>query len=122
MSSLDSLILKFYYKKGKNATQATKKNCDVYGPNAVSVRVAQIWFKRFQSGNFDIKDTRRSDRPVTDKIDAIFEKVEQDRHISNYDVAGELGIDYKTVLMHLKKLGTQKSLIFGCLMSSLKET
>ncbi|KAJ0177787.1 hypothetical protein K1T71_006660 [Dendrolimus kikuchii] len=115
-------ILKFYYKRGKNATQAAKKICDVYGPNAVSVRLAQIWFKRFQSGNFDIKNARRSGRPVTDKIDAIFEKVEQDRHISSYDVAGELEIDHKTVLAHLKKLGTQKRPIFGCLMSSLKET
>jgi len=30
-------ILKFYYKNGKNAIQAAKKNCDVYG----SIRVAQ---------------------------------------------------------------------------------
>ncbi|KAJ0179078.1 hypothetical protein K1T71_004790 [Dendrolimus kikuchii] len=103
-------ISKFYYKKGKNTTQAAKKNSYVYGPNAVSVRVAQIWFKRFQSGNFDIKDARRSGRPVTDKIDVIFEKVEQDRHISSYDVAGELGIDHKTVLAHLKKAGYTKKL------------
>ncbi|KAJ0176832.1 hypothetical protein K1T71_008011 [Dendrolimus kikuchii] len=94
----------------KNARQAAKKICDVYRPNAVSVRVAQIWFKRFQSRNFDIKDARRSGRPVTDKIDAIFEKVEQDRHISNYDVAGELGLDHKTVLAHLKKAGYTKKL------------
>ncbi|KAJ0174927.1 hypothetical protein K1T71_009068 [Dendrolimus kikuchii] len=73
-------------------------------------RVLQIWFKRFQSGNFDITDARRSSRPVTDKIDAIFEKVEQDRHISSYDVAGELGIDHKTVLAHLKKAGYTKKL------------
>ncbi|KAA5785601.1 hypothetical protein F3H09_31080 [Pseudomonas aeruginosa] len=111
-------ILKFYYKKGKNATQAARKNCDVYGPSAVSVRVAQIWFKRFQSiqfkrfhFNFDVKDTRRSGRrPITDKMDAIFEKVEQDRHISSYDVAKELGIDHKTVLAHLKKTGYTKKL------------
>jgi len=32
-------ILKFYYKKGKNATQAAKKICDVYGYDAVSIRV-----------------------------------------------------------------------------------
>ena len=115
-------ILKFYYKKGKNATQVAKKICDVYGPSAVSVRVVQIWFKRFQSGNYDVKDARRSGRPITDKMDAIFEKVEQDRHISSYDVAEELGIDHKTVLAHLKKLGTQKSSIFGYLTSSLKET
>ncbi|TLM46186.1 hypothetical protein FEC26_18845, partial [Acinetobacter baumannii] len=62
-------ILKFYYKKGKNATQAAKKNCDVYGPSAVSVRVAQIWFKRFQSGNFDVKDARRSGLAYTKKLD-----------------------------------------------------
>ncbi|CAG9785240.1 unnamed protein product [Diatraea saccharalis] len=49
--------------------------------------------------------------PVTDKMDAIFEKVEQDRY-NSYDVAEELGIDHK-VLAHLKKDGTQKSWIFG---------
>ena len=67
-------ILKFYYKKGKNACKPRKNICDVYGPSAVSVRVAQIWFKRFQSGNFDVKDARRSSRPITDKMDAIFWK------------------------------------------------
>jgi len=61
-------ILKFYYKKGNNATQAAKKNCDVYGHDAVSVRVAQSWFKRFQPGNFDIKDAPCSGRPITGKI------------------------------------------------------
>ncbi|KAJ0180942.1 hypothetical protein K1T71_003027 [Dendrolimus kikuchii] len=34
----------------------------------------------------------------------------QDRHISSYDVAGELGIDHKTVLAHLKKAGYTKQL------------
>ncbi|XP_047503790.1 histone-lysine N-methyltransferase SETMAR-like [Pieris napi] len=103
-------ILKFYYKKGQNATQAAKFFCDVYGPSAVSVRVAQIWFKHFQSGNFDVKDPSRCGRPMTDKMDAIFEKVEQDRHISSYDVAEERGIDHKTVLAHLKKTGYTKKL------------
>ncbi|GBO99214.1 hypothetical protein EVAR_505_1 [Eumeta japonica] len=41
-------ILKFYYKKGKNATQAAKKNYDVYGTNVVSVRLAQNWCQRCQ--------------------------------------------------------------------------
>jgi len=40
-------ILKFYYKKGKNTTLAAKKICDVYGHDAISVRGAQSWFKRF---------------------------------------------------------------------------
>ncbi|GBP88639.1 hypothetical protein EVAR_103884_1 [Eumeta japonica] len=37
----------------------------------LSVRVAQNRFKRFQSGNFDVKDEPRSGRPVTDEIDVI---------------------------------------------------
>ncbi|GBP17418.1 hypothetical protein EVAR_8778_1 [Eumeta japonica] len=59
-----------------------KKTCDVYGPNAVSVRVAQTWFKHFPFRNFDVKDEPRFDRPDADKDHAILEKVEQDRHIS----------------------------------------
>jgi len=44
--------LKFYYKKGKNVIQVAKKICNVYGHDAILERVAQSWFKRFQSGNF----------------------------------------------------------------------
>jgi len=33
----------------------------------VSVRVVQSWFKRFQFGNFDVKDASRSSRPITGK-------------------------------------------------------
>jgi len=48
----------------RKAAQAAKKICDVYGHDAVSVRVAQSWFKRFQSGNFDVKDAPRFGRPI----------------------------------------------------------
>ncbi|GBP17146.1 hypothetical protein EVAR_17271_1 [Eumeta japonica] len=40
----------------------------------VSLRVAQNLFKRFQSGNFDIKDEPRSGRPVTDIVDTVLEE------------------------------------------------
>jgi len=36
--------------------------------------VAQSWFKRFQSGNFYVKNAFRSGRPITGKIDEIMEK------------------------------------------------
>ncbi|GBP42784.1 hypothetical protein EVAR_83301_1 [Eumeta japonica] len=54
-----------------------KKIYDAYRPNAVSIRVVQNWFKRFQSGNFDDKDELRSVRPVRDKVD---EKVKNKLH------------------------------------------
>ena len=48
-----------------------------------------------------MKDEVCSGRPVTDKISAIFEKVEQDRHISSNDIAEDLDVDHKTDLRHL---------------------
>jgi len=45
--------------------------------------VAQSSFKRFLSGNFDVKDASRSGRPITGKVDKIMKKVEQD--ISSHD-------------------------------------
>ncbi|GBP74408.1 Histone-lysine N-methyltransferase SETMAR [Eumeta japonica] len=62
-------------------------------PNICSV---QNWFKHFQSDNFDVKHELRSGRPVTDKVDAILEKAEQ-------DVVEELGIDHKIDLTRFKK-------------------
>ena len=55
-------ILKFCYKKCKNAKNAANKICEVYRPNAVSIKVEQMWFKRFKSANFSVKDEVRSGR------------------------------------------------------------
>ncbi|GBP00698.1 Calmodulin [Eumeta japonica] len=44
-----------------------------------------------------------SEEEITVKVDAILEKVKQDRRISSYDIAEELGVDHETVLMYLKK-------------------
>ena len=69
-----------------------------------------MWFKRFKSGNFSVNDKVSSGRPVTDKISAILEKVDQDRLISSYDIAEELDVNHKTVLRHLLKSGYKKKL------------
>jgi len=76
--------------------------------------VAQNWFKRFQSGNFGVKDAPRSGRPIIGKVDKIMEKVEQDRHISSHDISKELNINHKIVLTLLEKTGYKKNLMFEC--------
>ncbi|GBP28481.1 hypothetical protein EVAR_93428_1 [Eumeta japonica] len=78
-------------QKKKKYDTSREKIDNVYDPNALSVRVAQNWFKRFQSSNFDDKAEPRSGRPVTDKVDAILKKVEQDRHLSSYNIAKKAG-------------------------------
>ena len=61
--------MKFLFKKGKNAMQATKEIWEGYGAEAVSVRVAQQCFAHFRSGNFDVKVAPRSGRPIVKKTD-----------------------------------------------------
>ncbi|GBP43424.1 hypothetical protein EVAR_33952_1 [Eumeta japonica] len=66
-----------------------------YRTNAVSVRVVQHYSNRFDSGNFDVKDELNSGQPVTDKVNAILEKIEQDRHgvfINYVRRLGKLGL------------------------------
>lgn len=78
-----------------------QKNCVVYGPNAVPVRIARSWFETLSIWEFRCQKCTSLWLP-TDKMDAIFVRVDQDRHISIYDVE-DLAIDHKTVLNHLKK-------------------
>lgn len=52
-----------------------KKNSYLHGPNVISVRVAQICFKRFLSGSFDAKPTAFSGRPLWIKLMSFLSKV-----------------------------------------------
>lgn len=67
-------------------------------------------FARFRAGNFDIKNEPHSGPPVTEKVDQILQKVQQDKHVSSVDIGMKLGIDHKTVLNHLHKAGYKKKL------------
>ena len=64
-------ILLFYFRKGKNAAQAHRKLCVVYGNECLSERQWQNWSARSRSGNFDVKDEPRPGRPIVEKVDEI---------------------------------------------------
>ena len=102
-------ILLFYFRKGKNATQAYRKLCGVYSDQCLSERQCQNWFARFRSGNFNVQD-EPAGRPIVEKVEEILEKIAVDRYISSRDIATKLNIDHKTVLSHLHKTGDQKKL------------
>ncbi|XP_011051581.1 PREDICTED: histone-lysine N-methyltransferase SETMAR-like [Acromyrmex echinatior] len=102
-------ILQFFFDKGENASQAENVN-SVYDSDTVTANHAQFWFRRFRSGNFDVKDVSRSGRPIVENVDKIMEIVESDRHVSTVSIAQELNIAQKTVWNHLNKAGYKKKL------------
>ena len=54
----------FKLNEGKNAIEATKLICLVYGDNALNVRTCQNWLARFKAGDFDLNDKERVGRTV----------------------------------------------------------
>ncbi|GFY29628.1 histone-lysine N-methyltransferase SETMAR [Trichonephila clavipes] len=59
---------------------------------------------------FDVKDEPHISRPVIENVNKITEIIEVDRHVSSRSIAQELKIDHKTVLSHLRKVGSKKKL------------
>ena len=43
------IIILYYIKKGKNATEMQENICAVYGGNAVAVLMCQKWFVKFHA-------------------------------------------------------------------------
>ncbi|GFT29526.1 histone-lysine N-methyltransferase SETMAR [Trichonephila clavipes] len=70
----------------------------------------QIWFRRFRSGTFNVKDAPRTGKPVVENVDKTTEIIEVDRLVSGRSIAQKLKINYKTVLNHLRKVGFKKKL------------
>lgn len=95
------LLTSFYFDKGKNASQVVENLNSVYGPDIGTVNHAEFWFRRFRSGNFDIKDAPRTRRPI-------MENVESDRHVITISIAQELKVAQKTLWNHSDKVGDKK--------------
>ena len=75
--------LLFYFCTGKNAVQAAKKLCDVYGEEALKERQCRNWIDKFRFGNFSLKDEQRSGPPNEvddDQIEAIIESHHHKQH------------------------------------------
>ncbi|GFX68701.1 mariner Mos1 transposase [Trichonephila clavipes] len=64
----------------KNASQAHKKLCAVYGDEALNEQQCQNWFAKFHSSDFSLKDEKRSGRPVEIDDDLIKTIIDSDRH------------------------------------------
>ena len=98
-------ILLFYFRKGKNASQAHKKLCAVYDDEALKERQCQNWFDKFRSGDFSLKDEKRSGRPVEVDDDLIKAIIDSDRHSTTREIAEKLHVSHTCIENHLKQLG-----------------
>ena len=57
------VLLLYSWKQDYKAAAAARRKCKVEGEGVVSVRVAQRWFQRFNTGEENTKDLPRTGRP-----------------------------------------------------------
>ena len=95
-------ILLFYFRKRKNASQAHKKLCTVYGDEALKERQCQNWFDKFRSSDFSLKDEKRSGRTVEVDDDLIKAIIDSDRHSTTCEIAEKLHVSHTCIENHLK--------------------
>ncbi|XP_011155190.2 histone-lysine N-methyltransferase SETMAR-like [Harpegnathos saltator] len=94
----------FEFRKGNNATVATKNICDVY-PSALDVRKCQRWFSKFRSGNFDLSDSYRSGRPTTLDNDMLRAEVEANPCQTIEELSNTLNQPWSAIQEHLQQIG-----------------
>ncbi len=105
-------ILYFGYRRGQKASEVVRDICGVYGETAITVRTAQKWFFRFNSGNFDLNDTSRLGRPSNFDEDHLKDFLRENGRQTCRELADKMNCSQNTVYNHLKSLGFKQKL--GC--------
>ena len=98
-------IMVYYFKKGKNETEAHKKSCAVYGEGAVTDRTCQKWFVKFHAGDFSLDNAPRLGRPVEIDSNQIKTIIENNQRYTMREIADILKISKSSVENHLHQLG-----------------
>ncbi|CAF3250088.1 unnamed protein product [Rotaria socialis] len=94
-------VIKFFTRKGLNATEISKELDDVYKDSAPSYRTVAKWVAEIKDPKRGFEDAPRTGRPSTTITDENIEAVERivmnDRQISVHRVSDELGIPKTSV-------------------------
>ncbi|GFV23684.1 histone-lysine N-methyltransferase SETMAR [Trichonephila clavipes] len=100
----------FMLQLGENASQVAEIVNGVHGAYTVTANYVQLWFRRFRSGIFDVKDAPRTGKPVVENVNKITGIIEVGRLVRSRSIAQGLKIVHKIVLSHLRKDEFKKKL------------
>ncbi|XP_011196439.2 uncharacterized protein LOC105221294 isoform X2 [Zeugodacus cucurbitae] len=101
----DYEVMSTYNKASDHATETKRKICAVYGNDAVSERVVQIWFSKFRKGDTSCVDGQRTGRPGVADSDKVKMLIERNPHFTTKKIAEIISLSEKTVADYLQRLG-----------------
>ena len=92
----------YEFQQGRNATKACRNLLKVFGKGIVSDRRCRRWFKKFETGDFDLSD--RGGPSLIDD-DVVKTMLEQDPFLTTLEIAERLNSAQQTILVHIRKIG-----------------
>lgn len=98
-------ILRHYWKKGVKASEASRIICEFEGENAMNCKLAQSWYRRFESGDMTTLDKPKSGRHRSLSLELIKDAVVSNPQKSTRQISQELNIPTTSVFRGLKMLG-----------------
>lgn len=102
--------LLFCFNLKKSAAESHRMLVEAYGDNALSEAQCRVWFQHFKSGNFDVTDKKRENRPKKFEDAELQALLDQDDTLSQKILGEQLGVSQKAISDRLRAMGKiQKS-------------
>ena len=96
-------LMLFFYRKGKNATQAANKICAINSESTVAERTVRKWFAKFKASDFNLENQEGPDRPsITDEDKTL---IKNNLCYTTRKLAEMLNMLKSTIHEHFVKLG-----------------
>ena len=98
-------VLLHYFILKKSAAEMHRLLVNIYGEHAPSKTSCKEWFRRFNSGDFDVRDKEREGAPKKFEDAELQALLEEDSCLSLDRLAKELNVDRSTVGKRLHAMG-----------------
>ena len=76
------VLLLHEFRLAHKATEAARNKCSTMGKDTLLIRIAQHCFNRFNSGNFELNDSRHSGRLLEVDVDILKQLIEEDPRLT----------------------------------------
>lgn len=97
--------LRFCYFLKKSAAESHQMLVEAYGSHALSEPTCREWFRKFKSGDFDLKDKERSGQPKKFEDAELQALLDENTVQTESELAEALNVDRSTVGKRLHAMG-----------------
>ena len=92
----------YEFQQGRNTTETCKNLLKVFGEGIVSNRTCRRWFRKFETGDFDLSDMGG---PSLIDDDVVETMLEEDPFLTTSEIAERLNSAQQTISDHIRKIG-----------------